>query len=150
MYVFSGRCVFTSPLVTASNGKHSPSSGFLNCPQPQLPASHSNSSQQLNPSGYLTHSPTNSLSLTKQLTQFTHSLLKSKLCYDWWWVSQFILVSITHLGPKTDFYSCQTVVGLLMWGTLTLTSAFFSWVRVPWELWPYFTVPDLKLHIYIP
>jgi hypothetical protein len=33
-------------------------SGFLNCPWPQLPASHSNRSQKLNPSSYLTHSPT--------------------------------------------------------------------------------------------
>jgi hypothetical protein len=32
-----------------------PSSVFPNCPRPQLPASKSNSSQQLNPSGYLTH-----------------------------------------------------------------------------------------------
>jgi hypothetical protein len=51
--------VFTSHcLVASSNGGHSPSSGFLNCPQPQLPTSHSNSSQQLNPSGYLTNSLT--------------------------------------------------------------------------------------------
>jgi hypothetical protein len=45
--------VFTSHcLVTASNDEHSPSSGFPNCPWPQLPASHSNSSQRVNPSGY--------------------------------------------------------------------------------------------------
>lgn len=37
--------VFTSCcLVVASNGGHSPSSGLPNCPQPQLSASHSNSS----------------------------------------------------------------------------------------------------------
>jgi hypothetical protein len=40
----------------ASKGGRSAFSGFPNCPQPQLPASNSNSSQQLNPSGYLTHS----------------------------------------------------------------------------------------------
>jgi hypothetical protein len=45
-------------LVTVSNGGCSPSSGFLNCPQPQLPVSHSNNSQQLNLSGYLTNSVT--------------------------------------------------------------------------------------------
>jgi hypothetical protein len=46
-------------LVVASNVGPFPSSGLPNCPWPQLPASHSNISQQLNPSGYLTHSPTN-------------------------------------------------------------------------------------------
>jgi hypothetical protein len=66
-------CVSTSLLVMASNGRRSSSSRFLNCPQHQLPASHSNSSQQLNHTGYLTHSlthpPTNSLTpLTWLLT----------------------------------------------------------------------------------
>jgi hypothetical protein len=44
-------------LVAASNGGRSPSSGFPNCPRPQLPASHSNSSH-LNTSCYnsLSHS----------------------------------------------------------------------------------------------
>jgi hypothetical protein len=67
--------VFTSCcLVAASNGKCSPSSGFSNCPWPQLPASHSNSSQQLNPSGSLTHSLSLSLSLTHSLSHsLTHS-----------------------------------------------------------------------------
>jgi hypothetical protein len=53
-------------LVTASKGGRSSSSGFPNSPRPQLPASNSNSSQQLNPSGYLTNSLTNS-SLTNLL-----------------------------------------------------------------------------------
>jgi hypothetical protein len=45
--------VFTSRfLVAAFNDGRSPSSGFQNCPCPQLPASHSSSSL-LNPSGYL-------------------------------------------------------------------------------------------------
>jgi hypothetical protein len=47
--------VFTSHcLVAASNSGRSPSSGFPNCSRSQLPASHSNSSQRLNPSDYLT------------------------------------------------------------------------------------------------
>jgi hypothetical protein len=37
-------------LVAATNGGRSPSSGFVNCPRPQLPASNSNSSQQPLPS----------------------------------------------------------------------------------------------------
>jgi hypothetical protein len=40
--------------VAAFNIGRSPSSGFLNCPQPLLPASNSNSSQWLNPSSSLT------------------------------------------------------------------------------------------------
>jgi hypothetical protein len=43
---------------------------------------------------------------------------KSKLCYDWWSVGQFVLVSSTHLGLRTRFFSCLTVVVLLMWGAL--------------------------------
>jgi hypothetical protein len=50
IYVFTSRC-----LTAASNGGRSPSSVFPSCPRPQLPASYSNSSEQLNPSGYLTH-----------------------------------------------------------------------------------------------
>jgi hypothetical protein len=53
-HVFTSRC-----LVGASNSGHPPSSGFPNCPRPQLPASHSNSSQQLSPSCSLTNSITN-------------------------------------------------------------------------------------------
>jgi hypothetical protein len=55
-HVFTSRC-----LVAASNSGHSPSSGFPNYPRPQLPASHSNSSQRLNPNS-LTQSLTNQLS----------------------------------------------------------------------------------------
>jgi hypothetical protein len=53
LLVFTGRC-----LVAASNGGRSLSSVFPNCPRSQLPPSHSNSSQPLNPSGSLTHSLT--------------------------------------------------------------------------------------------
>jgi hypothetical protein len=57
--------VFTSHcLVIASNSGCFPSSGFPNCPQPQLPASHSNNSQQLNPSGHLTKCNSQLLLLT--------------------------------------------------------------------------------------
>jgi hypothetical protein len=50
-HVFTSRC-----LVAAFNGERSPSSGFTNGPRPQLPASNSNSSQQLNLSSSLTNS----------------------------------------------------------------------------------------------
>jgi hypothetical protein len=39
-------CLHYRCLLAASNGRRSPSSGFPNCPQPQLPASHSNNSQR--------------------------------------------------------------------------------------------------------
>jgi hypothetical protein len=47
--------VFTSRhLVASSNSRHPLSSELLNYPQPQLPVSHSNSSQNLNLSRYMT------------------------------------------------------------------------------------------------
>jgi hypothetical protein len=55
-------------LVAAFNGGRSPSSEFPNCPRPQLPASYSNRSQPLNPSGYHTHSPTNYSSIGWSVT----------------------------------------------------------------------------------
>jgi hypothetical protein len=83
------------------NGGRSSSSGFLNCPQPQPPASNSNSSQRLSPS-----------SSKKEK-------LKSELCYDQRSVSQSVLVSSHIWGPRPDFCYCHTVAGLFMWGTLS-------------------------------
>jgi hypothetical protein len=51
--VFLSRC-----FVAASKGGCSHSSGFMNCPRPQLPASNSNSSQGLDVSSSLIHQPT--------------------------------------------------------------------------------------------
>jgi hypothetical protein len=51
--IFTNRC-----LVATSIGRRFPYSGFPNCLRPQLPASQSNNSQQLNSSGPITHSPT--------------------------------------------------------------------------------------------
>jgi hypothetical protein len=58
-------------------------------------------------------------------------------------------------GLRTDFYYCQTVAGLLMWGALSderMRLSFtiaagprqrsHSQVRVPWDSRPYFTVSD--------
>jgi hypothetical protein len=54
-------------------------------------------------------------------------------------------------GLRPDFYYCQRVAGLLMWGTLsderrglpfTIAAGSHqrshSWVRVPWDSWSYF------------
>jgi hypothetical protein len=76
--------IFTSCcLVVAFNSRHSP--------RPQLPAANSNSSQWLNRSS----------SLTNRLINCNKS--KSKLCYDGRSVGKSVLVSSTHLGPKTTF-----------------------------------------------
>jgi hypothetical protein len=61
-------------------------------------------------------------------------------------------------GLRPDFYYCQTVAGLLMWGALSdertglsFTSAAdprrrsHSRVRVPWDSRPYFTVSASRL-----
>jgi hypothetical protein len=61
-------------------------------------------------------------------------------------------------GLRPDFYYYQTVMGLLVWGTLsddrtglsfTIVAGFrrrsHSWVQVPWDSWPYFTVSDSRL-----
>jgi hypothetical protein len=75
------------------------------------------------------------------------------------------------MGLRPYFYYCQTVAGLLMWGTLSdermglpftiaagLRQRSHSSVWVPQDSWPYFTVSDSRLpqpggpgpHIYIP
>jgi hypothetical protein len=59
---------------------------------------------------------------------------------------------------RPDFYYCQTVAGSLMWGSLSdewtylpftiaagLWQRSHSWVRVPRDSWPYFTVTHSKL-----
>jgi hypothetical protein len=61
-------------------------------------------------------------------------------------------------GLWPDFYYCQTVAGLLMWGAVSgeRTGLLFkiaagpcqhshSRIRVPWDSRPYFTVSDLRL-----
>jgi hypothetical protein len=61
-------------------------------------------------------------------------------------------------SPRPDFYYCQTVAGLLMWGAISderMGLSFtigagphqrsHSWVQVPWYSWLYFTISDLRL-----
>jgi hypothetical protein len=66
-------------------------------------------------------------------------------------------------GLQPDFYYCQTVAGLLMWGALSgeRTGVSFtiaadphqrshSQVEVPWKMRPYFTVSDSRLPFLFP
>jgi hypothetical protein len=72
--------VFTSHcLVAASNSRCSSSSGFPNCPWPQLPASHS---KQLNPSVYLTNSPTDVTTDSQSVCLDVEHLLVLMLLFD--------------------------------------------------------------------
>jgi hypothetical protein len=61
-------------------------------------------------------------------------------------------------GLRPNFYYCQTVAGLLMWGSLFdertdlsftiaagLRQSSHSRVRVPWVSLPYFTVSDSRV-----
>jgi hypothetical protein len=112
-----------------------------------------------------------SLHLSENISLSVLQSQKSKLCYDRLSVGQSVFMSSTHLGLTTRFYYCQTVASLLMWGVfsdertvLPFTIAAgprqrcYSWVRVPWDSWPYFTVSDSRLplpggpgpRIYIP
>jgi hypothetical protein len=61
-------------------------------------------------------------------------------------------------GLLPDFYYCQTVPGLLMWGALSDEGTGLSFpiasgprhrshfqIRVPWDSWKYVTIPDSRL-----
>jgi hypothetical protein len=71
---------------------------------------------------------------------------------------QSVSVSSAIRGLRPHFYYCQTVAGLLMWSALyeertglpfTMAAGprqrSHSWVRVPRDSWPYFTVSDSRL-----
>jgi hypothetical protein len=127
----------SQPSLPASNGGHSLSTGFQNCPRPQLPAS---SFSQLQPS----------TTWTTTQTQIYVTTDGQSATLSW--------CEIPIWGPRPDFDYCQTVASLLMWGALSdeKTGLSFtiaagprprshSWVRVPRDSWPYFTVSDLRL-----
>jgi hypothetical protein len=80
-----------------------------------------------------------------------HTKSKSKLCYDWWSVTQSVLVSSLHLGTRTRFLLLSVVVCwcgapslIRSWvchlQLMLALSSSHSWVWVPWDSWPYFTV----------
>jgi hypothetical protein len=135
-----------SCLLTVSSGGYSLSSRFLNCPWPQLPASNKNSSQWLNPS---------SSSITESQSQSQSSVTTDGQSASLSWCEAPIW------GSKPHFCYCQTLVGLLMWGTLSKErmglsfkiaagpcQCSHSWVQILWDSWPYFTVSDSRLLIH--
>jgi hypothetical protein len=103
--------VFTSLcFVVAFNGGRSPSSGFLNCPWLQLPASHSNSSQ-LNPSAYLTYrllfktQPNSLYGPTTDCRENTVPLLQCNCCLAMAWHFHCCVSSHRH-GLHRRHHSC--------------------------------------------
>jgi hypothetical protein len=88
--------MFPGPfLVAASNGGHSPYSEFPNYPRPQLPASHSNSSQRLNRSSPLTHALAGSFNSTDWLTD-------SELLYDWLFTTDRFVLAPTLWDSRPE------------------------------------------------
>jgi hypothetical protein len=84
--------------------------------------------------------------------------LSLSLCYDWQLVGQSVLEWSTHLGRMTRYLLVFDNYDPVLWGTLSVERMglsfvcdagtrqhSLSWVRVPLNLWPYFTVSDLRL-----
>jgi hypothetical protein len=95
-------CLHCHCLVAASNGGLSPSSVFPNHSQPQLPASNSNSSQQLNHSSSLMDSPTNSTD--SLLTNRNSHSSESELLYYWWFTTYQFILALSPLRLTTSFF----------------------------------------------
>jgi hypothetical protein len=92
------------------------------------------------------------------VVSLTKAESKSKLYYDRRSVGQPILVSSPILDPRPNFYYCQTVASMLMWGTLFNVRRGLSFtiaavarrrshprVWIPLDSWSYFTAWDSKL-----
>jgi hypothetical protein len=143
--VFTNRC-----FVAAFNGGHFP---FLWIPERSpVPASHSNSSRQLNPSDYLRNSLTHQ-PIACRLSLESESYVTTD---DQWDSLSWNKAPIW--GSRPDFYYCQTAAGLLMWSALsdertgpsfTIASCprqrSHSRVPVPRNSRPYFSVSDSTL-----
>jgi hypothetical protein len=145
----SSQTAASSP-VLSGNGGRSPSSGFPNCPRPQLPASNRNSSQGLNRSGPLTHSltpsPNNSLHSPHRLSGWrpsrTNLLLFSLPSEDY-----LLMAAGPHYttSARTAYRTPLPTARLLrqlshnsrcllsdsVVGWYTMVQAGRSWVRVP-------------------
>jgi hypothetical protein len=105
-HVFNSRCS-----VAASKGRRFLSSGFPNCPRPQLPAPHSNSSQRLNSSRYTTNSLTHQLN--HWFSPLTNCNLKDVLLITSWYRQ--------HIKQRSSF-----AVKLLPWKHASLQSRYLA------------------------
>jgi hypothetical protein len=129
-HVFTRCC-----LVAASSSGRSPSSAFPNCPRPQLPDSHSNSSQRLNLNSpltnSLTHSPTNN-SLTHSPTNnslihsLTHSLTHQPITLQFTGYPAYKISART--AQETLFLCC--CIQLFSWKHASLTNRYLVTVVV--------------------
>jgi hypothetical protein len=121
--VFLNRCS-----VEASNGRRSPSSGFPNCPQTQLPDSHSNRSQRPNLSSSLTLSPNNSFHSTDWLTD---------------WLSNCPAYNMSaRTTQKTQFVIFVVIVGTCLFAK--------SWLKNSCCIFASLFVPDpTKCHLFL-
>jgi hypothetical protein len=110
--IFPSRC-----LVAASNSGRYASSRFPNCPRPQLPASHSNSSQRLNTSSYVinsvNHQPTQLNAVTDQLTPLHSTPLHSTPLSDWTHFSLTVLLITSRHVPHRKHLSFVALYGPL-------------------------------------
>jgi hypothetical protein len=133
----------------------SPSCGFPNTPRPHIPASHSNSSQQLNPSCYLTNSPT---------IQPTHCNVNFNVSFTLWLA---VCRKSVRLGAKPLDDHDQTLVLFLFlqmnicghspYVTSSLTRGWICLYEYPWLLprvgieriasyGKFFLVPYIQVH----
>jgi hypothetical protein len=142
--VFTSRC-----LVAASNRGRSPSYELTNCPRPKFLASH------------FLQLPTNSVTTEVKIKVILRPT-----------VSRPVSPGVKPLsGSQDQIFVTLTVMGLLMWGTLSDKRTGVSviivsgpcqhncfWVQIDGDSLPYFTVSDSILpqpgvpgpHIYIP
>jgi hypothetical protein len=94
-------CLHCCCLVVASKGGCSPSSGFPNSPQPQLPTSNSNRWQQISPSSSLTHQLTTNSSSLLVLLATSHTYIHTLHSMDPKLVKMTAGCGISHTIIKT-------------------------------------------------
>jgi hypothetical protein len=99
VHYYTHASVHSHVFTAVAYGGRSFSSGFPNCPWSQLPASHRNTKQPQQSSNYLIN-----CNEVKVMLRPTVSRSGLSSCQAPIW------------GPITDFYYCQTVEGLFMWG----------------------------------
>jgi hypothetical protein len=109
-------CGLTSLLVMVSNGRHSSSSGFPNCPRPQLPAFNRNSSQWLNLSSSLNHQPTHTTPLTALLIAPQHGpCRKHRSCFCLWAIVCLFCGRSLATGLHSTLFTFRALTTMHRW-----------------------------------